>query len=51
MSRMRDKTALEDRSKYVKKIIEKAQSTDKAVKKLAKILFLSVATIYNDLAK
>lgn len=51
MSRMRDKSKVEDRSNYVKKIIEKAPNTDKAVKKLAKQLFLSIATIYNDLAK
>ena len=51
MSRMRDKISLENRSKYVKKIVEKSSSTDKAVKKLAKQLFLSIATIYNDLAK
>lgn len=48
---MRDKIKVKERSNYVKKVIEKAPSTDKAVKKLAKRLFLSIATIYNDLAK
>ena len=51
MSRMRDKRILEDRSKYVKEEIEKSPRTHEAARKLAKKLFLSIATIYKDLAK
>ena len=51
MSRMRDKALVEDRSNYVKKVVAEAKSTDTAVKKLAKKLFISERTIYRDLAK
>ena len=51
MSRMRDKKKLEQRSNYVKKIVAKSQSTQKAVEKLAKDLFVSESTIYKDLAR
>ena len=48
---MRDKSLVKDRSDYVKKVVAKSISTDKAVKKLAKKLFVCVSTIYKDLAK
>ena len=51
MSRMRDKALVEDRSNYVKKVVAKAASTDKAVKKLAKRLFVCERTIYRDLER
>lgn len=51
MSRMRDKTLIKSRSNYVKKIVAESKSTDVAVKRLAKNLFLSERTIYRDLSK
>lgn len=51
MSRMRNKSLVKDRSKYVKSVVEKAPSTHQAVKKLAKQLFVCESTIYKDLAK
>ena len=48
---MRDKNKLNERIEYVKKTIQKENNTTKTVKKLAKQLFLSERTIYNDLAK
>ncbi|KKN24457.1 hypothetical protein LCGC14_0894820 [marine sediment metagenome] len=51
MSRMRDKSLVKDRSNYVKKVVAKATSTQKAVSNLAKKLFISERTIYRDLAK
>lgn len=51
MSRMRDQDKLQKRSDYVKRIVSKATSTQNAVEKLAKKLFVSESTIYKDLAK
>ena len=48
---MRNKSLVEERTKYVKKIIEKAVNNHQAVKKLAKELFVCESTIYKDLAK
>lgn len=42
---------LKKRSDYIKKIVANSRYTDKAVKILADQLYLSVATIYRDLAK
>ena len=51
MSRMRDQIKLQQRSDYVKKIVSKASSTQAAVEKLAKKLFISERTVYRDLEK
>ena len=51
MSRMRDKKKLEDRSNYVKSVVAKSQSTQKAVERLARKLFVCESTIYKDLAR
>ncbi len=48
---IRDKDKLQKRSDYVKKVIAKSQSTQEAVEKLAKKLFVSEATIYRDLVR
>lgn len=48
---IRDKDKLEDRSDYVKRIVAKSQSTQEAVEKLARKLFISERTIYRDLVK
>ena len=48
---IRDKGKLEDRSDYVKKIVAKSQSTQEAVERLAKKLFISERTVYRDLVK
>ena len=48
---IRDKDKLEDRSDYVKKIVAKSQSTQEAVEKLARKLFISERTVYRDLVK
>ena len=51
MSRMRDKGKMQDRSKYVKRIVSKSKSTQEAVCKLARKLFVSERTIYRDLER
>lgn len=48
---MRDQVKLQQRSDYVKKIVAKSQSTQEAVEKLARKLFVSESTIYKDLAR
>ena len=48
---IRDKSKLEDRSDYVKRIVSKSQSTQEAVERLAKKLFISERTVYRDLVK
>lgn len=48
---IRDKNKLEDRSDYVKMMVAKSQSTQEAVERLAKKLFISERTVYRDLVK
>ena len=48
---IRDKTKLEHRSNYVKSVVAKSQSTQEAVEKLARKLFISERTVYRDLVK
>lgn len=40
---------LNDRRKFVKRVVNSSKDTSKAVKRLSKRLFLSEQTIYNDL--
>ena len=48
---IRDQSKLEDRSDYVKRIVAKSQSTQKAVERLARKLYISERTVYRDLVK
>ena len=48
---IRDKNKLEDRSDYIKSMVAKSQSTQEAVERLAKKLFISERTVYRDLVK
>jgi len=51
MSYNRDKEKMQKRSEHVKAVVSKTPSVSKAIKKLAKELFLSERTIYRDLEK
>jgi len=48
---IRDRDKLEDRSDYIKSVVQQSASTHKAVKELAKDLFISERTVYRDLVK
>ena len=48
---IRDKDKLQDRSNYVKKVVAQSISTQNAVERLAKKLFISERTVYRDLVK
>ena len=51
MSRMRDQIKLQQRSDYVKQMVAKSTSTQEAVEKLARKLFISERTVYRDLER
>lgn len=48
---MRDEIKLKERSDYVKQVVSKSTSTQHAVEKLAKKLFISERTVYRDLER
>lgn len=47
----KNETTLKKRSDYIKRIVANSRYTNKTVKVLAKELYLSIETIYKDLAK
>ena len=48
---IRDEQKLKNRSDYVKLMVAKSISTQEAVEKLAKKLFISERTVYRDLER